>query len=182
MLVNDESFKESLTYTRKSKGPFSSKKAWKNAYYKNKQLNNIINNIMMKYLIQDCILEKEPHMKESDPSRMLYVDEETKEILNTIFMLITDVDTDVCFVGQNLVTENLISYRMGTYPTFNTSNGKDFKGEALIISETLQSFINSIINGKLGKEAELREEKKFDQALANITKMVENYIEGGTKT
>ena len=140
-------------------------------------MNNIINNIMMKYLMKDSVISIEGYVY-GEPDTMIYLDEKTKENLNNIFMMISDVDTDVCFVSQNLVTEDLLSFRTGTNPGINCANGKFYKDEALAISMTCQNFITDISNGVLGSYDSLQSELKFDKALKHITDMIEGYFNG----
>lgn len=154
VLVNDESFKESLSFTKTNKGIFKNSKPWSSAYYKNQQLNNIINNIMMKYLMKDSVISIEGFVS-GQPETMIFIGEDTKENLNNIFMMISDVDTDVCFVSQNLVTEELLNYRQGLNAPISVQ-GKDFKKAAFEIAKTLQHFITDIINGKIGEYSSLR--------------------------
>lgn len=52
----------------------------------------------MKYLLEDSMISRNSY--ENDvPESMIFTDDETKENLNHIFMLISDVDTDVCHVS-----------------------------------------------------------------------------------
>ena len=75
VLQNDESLKESLSFTQSIKD--SGKKFWRNAYYKNQQLNNVVNNIIMKYLLRDNAL-KNSKFDKLDPLSLIYVDASTK--------------------------------------------------------------------------------------------------------
>lgn len=133
VLNNDKSFKESLSFSKKSTGIFKDNSMWSLAYYKNQKLNNIINNILMKYLLEDSMISRNSY-ENNNPESMIFTDDETKENLNHIFMLISDVDTDVCYVSQQLVTQKLFNYRMGKYqPIF--VNGTGFKEQAMVISK-----------------------------------------------
>ena len=84
-------------------------KYWRNAYYKNQQLNNVVNNVIMKYLLRDNALENSRFDKD-DYHSLIYVDEETKQVLNDIFMMMSDLDFDVCFKSSQLVDEDLLNY------------------------------------------------------------------------
>jgi hypothetical protein len=176
VLVNDKSFEESLSFTKKNKGIFKDSKPWTNAYYKNQQLNNIINNILMKYLMTDRVISIEGFVS-GKPETMIFIDEATKENLNNIFMMIADVDTDVCFVSQNLVNDKLLSFRQNMIPQI-LANGKPFKEEASTISINMKNFILDVTNGKLGDWSSLRKDLSFDKAVKHITDMVEKYFQG----
>lgn len=175
VLNNDKSFKESLSFTRSSTGVFKDAGMWNLAYYKNQKLNNIINNVLMKYLLEDSIINQ-TSFQNGKPESMVFTDEETKTNLNHIFMLISDVDTDVSHVSAQLVTQDLFNYRMGKHqPIF--VNGVGFKEQALVISKTVQNFITDVAYGKLGSHDEICESLNFDKGLAHIVKMIEDYFQ-----
>jgi hypothetical protein len=173
VLINDKCLLESNSFTQ-TKEPFDREEPWKVVYFKNQSLNNIINNIMMKYLMKDSLFTVEEFDREK-PDTMLFIDEQTKVNLNNIFMMISDVDTDMFFVSQNLVTEELLNYRLNKNPDYQ-ANGKPFKDEAKVIAETLKNFFKDTINCKLEDSKDTPIGTNFEKAYFHIAGMVTNYF------
>jgi hypothetical protein len=179
VLVNDHSMKQSLSFTRES-SVFSAKpENWNLAYFKSQQLNNIINNIMMKYLMKDSVISVDNGFDSANPDSMIYLDEDTKINLNDIFMMISDVDMDICFISKNLVTDELLSYRIGQAPVLSKKmEGRDFKLRAETICKTLRALHEDIINGKLGSFNDLRDpgNLNLEKAVKHVVDMIDAYF------
>ncbi len=73
VLINDKCLIEANSFT-KTKDKFDRSETWKMAYFKNKSQNNIINNIMMKYLMKDSKIDSE-EFDSSDIKTMIFFDE-----------------------------------------------------------------------------------------------------------
>ncbi len=90
--------------------------------------------------------------------------------------MISDVDTDMFFVSQKLVTEELLNYRLGKNEAYMV-NDKSFKEVALEIAQTLKNFLNDTINSNLEDSIEEPVGSKFEKAFLHIAGMINKYFE-----
>ena len=109
MLVNDKSLSESLSWTRTNKGIFSQTEGlWENAYHKDRELNNLLNNILMRYLMRDSSFT-------AGGNSYTFVKSSTKDTINDIFLMISDINYDVYEISKNLVGNKLMNFITHNY-------------------------------------------------------------------
>lgn len=170
VLVNDKSLQESLSWKRQSKGLFinSRKELWNNAYYKDRELNHLINNILMKYLMRESVAKKGATVYK-------YMGEETKENFKNIFMMLTEVDYDPYQISKQLVCQELMDYH-----TDQLANIMKIREEAMEIKMNLVSFFEDLLNGHFGVYEAMVSEKKMNKALMFLCDWINTYLtEGG---
>lgn len=168
-LVNDKSLEESLSWKRKSKGLFvnSADELWNNAYFKDKELNHLINNILMKYLMRESKAKK-------GSNEYIYMGDSTKENLDNIFMMLTEVDYDPFQISKELVNEKLMNYH-----TDQVKNILKMREEAMEIKMNLVTFLDDILNGTFGNYEKMTTEKKLNKALIFLCDWIDEFLTKG---
>ena len=172
MLVNDESLNESLSWKRQSKGVFkeSASILWNNAYYKDEELNSIINSIMLKYLLRETGLEWRSNHYD-------FFSQKTKENLDNIFMMLTDVEYDVFDISKQLVERRLVDYH-----TNRVSGLEEIRKEALEIKMNLANMIDDVTSRKLdvfGSLETMLAEKKINKAVKFFCDWIHTFLDKG---
>jgi hypothetical protein len=109
ILVNDKSLTESLSWMKTGEGVFTSQdEVWPNAYHKDKELNNILNNILMKYIVKDC------SFKVGD-KKFSYTRKGTRTIINNIFLMISDINYDAFEISKSHIDQRILDYRFSNF-------------------------------------------------------------------
>jgi len=135
ILINDTSMARSLTAIP---GDVHNRKPWRGAYFNSHNLNNIINQILTRYIMVDKKLESQ------DGTEMSTNTYELSETLEKIFLLISDTQQDVTSLTMELTQPKEIEYYLLNYP------GKEsIVNEAVRISKLGQALIDDIANGKI---------------------------------
>ncbi len=86
--------------------------------------------------------------------------------------MISDVDNDMFFISQKLVTQDLLNYRLGKHGLYMAGD-KFFKDEALVIAQTLKNFLNEITYSKL---EESNKKSVGSKDLKHISEMIKTYF------
>lgn len=169
VLVNDKSLEESLSWKRKGEGLFtnSDKELWNNAYFKDRELNHLINNILMKYLMAESKAKR-------GSDEYLYMGDSTKEHLDNIFMMLTEVNYDPYQISKDLVNERLMNYH-----TDQVQNIIKIREEATEIKMNLVSFLDDILNGSFGTYETMATERKINKALIFLCDWINQYLTAG---
>lgn len=167
ILVNDKSLTESLSWMKTGEGVFTSQdEVWPNAYHKDKELNNILNNILMKYIVKDC------SFKVGDKS-FTYTRKATRTIINNIFLMISDINYDAFEVSKSHIDQRILDYRFSNFQDKQLINQKAFE-----IRMNFINMIDDIVTGKFGNFETLESESKIDKIVTFMCKMLEDHFDG----
>jgi hypothetical protein len=145
ILANDTSLKEQLSFTTTGNKLFKAKKGneWlMNAYYKDREMNHIVMNILVKVL-NEGRYEKITEKQHQTANEYIFMNKIIEENISTIFMLISSVDQDEFRISCNLIKEDHIEY----FTTNNNSELNSLKKEMKEIQQNLLSFLEDLTSG-----------------------------------
>jgi len=205
---------ESLSWSKTSEGVFqnSKNKNWENVYYKDKELNDLLNSILLKYIMRP------PNPPPSKPGLAFKINNKTKNILDDIFMMIHQEKFDIFANSAKLVKPELISYYRSTnrlrelkkksQPAYKTKNSlpnshlpslpdensdqkmkksstvrdMDFQEEAYEIKMNMINLIDDIMRGIFGSYERLSQGLQIDKAIKHNCDWIINYLKKGDKS
>lgn len=165
VLVNDKSLTESLSWLKQGTGVFASEDAvWPNAYHKDRELNSILNNILMKYIVKDC------SFKVVDKS-FTYTRSPTRNLINNIFLMISDINYDAFELSKSHIDRRILDFRYKNFPGKESICQKAFE-----IKMNFINMIDDIVCGKFGAHDVLEQESKVDKIVTFMCKMLDDYL------
>ena len=115
LMINDESLKESLAWSKTGQGLFKRSKGgrlWDHVYFKDKEINHLINSILLKYLMRVSPLHSG---KDLSVKKLFFPSKETQNYIDDLFMITSSVDFDVMHVSNLLVNPEILRFRKWTH-------------------------------------------------------------------
>lgn len=110
ILVNDHVIENNLSYLNGGKNKLrgldnndDGEEIWKLGFHQDRDLNNLVNNIVFRYLMRDSKLVL--------PTKSYdFASKNTKEYINDIFLMISDLNYDLLNISKTIVDESILNY------------------------------------------------------------------------
>lgn len=145
ILANDTSLKESLSFTTTGNKLFKSKNKKEklmNSYYKDRELNHIVMNILVKVLNESRFTNcTDAQLKQAQ--NYPFINSQIESNISTLFMLISSIDQDEFNISCKLVKEEHIEY----YTTHTNTELNSLKKEMYEIKQNLVNLVEDLMNG-----------------------------------
>ena len=165
LLINDESLKQTVCWPKMK---IQKSMEWKYAFFKDKEINTVISNILFKFVTRGNRIVH--------GDKNVYISSRLGRNIDTILMLLSDLRKDVFFTSSILLQDGaLIQYYS------NRSKQSGFINTGVQIKENLIFLIRDIYSNKFGTLKELiqggsDQKKEKIKELNNATTYMFNWV------
>ena len=161
VLVNDHCLDNGLALFNSN----NVKDCWKDAYFSDRDLNNVILNIIMNYLLSN----QEREIKRPDGETVIF-NAKSETIITCIqfIMMFTSPESqlDICSQANDLVSKTIFTY-------FNDTE-TDYVEKVVALGREIQDLVDDIALGELGNMEELKTSTQLKQQVEHVTTNVIN--------